>query len=173
MCEKNLGQCFVLTTLHRLPSLTFCFPSCNFFSMTVFKREIISQSVLTQLKILVFFAQYQKCRKYFQFYRLVYPFYRLLYPAAWNQIFNQQLNDVEQFDLTFFSPSVSYEICIHVAGYVQLNVCNRRQLCISTNCLTYSHFLSLRFVRQLCSNLGRNMCDRNQGFFFLTPYFTM
>ena len=51
MCEKHLGQCFVLAALHRLPSLTFCFPSCNFFSMTVFKREIISQSVLTWLKI--------------------------------------------------------------------------------------------------------------------------
>ena len=51
MCEKHLGQCFVLTALHRLPShsfvYTFFFPSCNFFSMTVFKREIISQSVLT------------------------------------------------------------------------------------------------------------------------------
>ena len=57
MCEKHLGQCFVLTALHRLPShsfvFTFCFPSFNFFSMTVFKREIISQSVLTWLKILV------------------------------------------------------------------------------------------------------------------------
>ena len=59
MCEKHLGQCFVLTALHRLPShsfvFTFCFPSFNFFSMTVFKREIISQSVLTWLKILVLF----------------------------------------------------------------------------------------------------------------------
>ena len=58
MCENHLGQCFVLTALHRLPShsfvFTLCFPSCNFFSMTVFKREIISQSVLTWLKILVF-----------------------------------------------------------------------------------------------------------------------
>ena len=78
MCEKHLVQCFVLTALHRLPShsfvFTFCFPSCNFFSMTVFKREIISQSVLTWLKILVilfFLAQYHKCRKYFLFYRLV------------------------------------------------------------------------------------------------------
>ena len=57
MCEKHLGQCFVLTALHRLPSLsflfTFCFRSCDFFSMTVFKRKIISQSVLTWLKILV------------------------------------------------------------------------------------------------------------------------
>ena len=57
MCEKHLGQCFVLTALHRLPShtsvFTFCFPSLNFFSMRVFKREIISQSVLTWLKILV------------------------------------------------------------------------------------------------------------------------
>ena len=35
MCEKHLGQCFVLTALHRLPShsfvFTFCFPSRNFF----------------------------------------------------------------------------------------------------------------------------------------------
>ena len=60
MCEEHLGQCFFLKALHRLPSLssilTFCFPSFNFFfSMTVFKREIISQSVLTWLKILVIF----------------------------------------------------------------------------------------------------------------------
>ena len=36
------------------------------FSMTVFQREIISQSVLTWLKTNWFFlAQYQKCSKYF------------------------------------------------------------------------------------------------------------
>ena len=66
MCEKHQGKCFVLTALHRLDShlsvFMFCFPSFNFFSMKVFKREIISQSVLTWLK---FFAQYQKCSKYF------------------------------------------------------------------------------------------------------------
>ena len=34
--------------------------------MTVFKMEIISQSVLTCLKTIIdFFAQYQKCSKYF------------------------------------------------------------------------------------------------------------
>ena len=87
MCEKHLGQCFVLTALHRLPShtsvFTFCFPSLNFFSMRVFKREIISQSVLTWLKILVivlflflfffFLRNRQKCSKYFSSssYRLV------------------------------------------------------------------------------------------------------
>ena len=70
MCEKHMGQCFVLRALHRLPShstvFTFCFPSFNFFSMTVFKMEIISQSVLTWLKTIIdFFAQYQKCSKYF------------------------------------------------------------------------------------------------------------
>ena len=61
MCEEHLDQCFVLRALHRLPShssvFTFCFPSFIFFSMTVFKREIISQSVLTWLKILVFFLR--------------------------------------------------------------------------------------------------------------------
>ena len=73
MREEHLGHCFVLRALHRLPShssvLTFCFPSFNFFSITVFKREIIGQSVLTWLKILVivFFAQYQQCSKYFSF----------------------------------------------------------------------------------------------------------
>ena len=62
---------FVLTALHRLPShssvFTFCFPSLHAFSMTVFKRKIIRKSVLTRLAILItdFFAQYQKCRKYF------------------------------------------------------------------------------------------------------------
>ena len=70
MCEKHLDQCFALTALYRLPShssvFTFCFPSFIFFSMTVFKREIISQSVLTWLKTIIdFFAQYQKCSKYF------------------------------------------------------------------------------------------------------------
>ena len=62
MCEKHQGKCFVLTALHRLPShssvFTFYFPSL-FFSMTVFKRKISSQSVLTWLKgIINFFAQY-------------------------------------------------------------------------------------------------------------------
>ena len=65
------GQCFVLTALHRLPShsfvFTFCFPSCNFFSMTAFKKEIISQSVLTWLKILaiLFFCAISEMQKVF------------------------------------------------------------------------------------------------------------
>ena len=50
-----MGQCFVLTALHRLLShssvFTFCFPSFNSFSMTLFKREIISRPVLSWLKI--------------------------------------------------------------------------------------------------------------------------
>ena len=62
MCEEHLGQCFVLRALHRLPShssvFTFCFPCFTFFSVTVFKRKIISQSVLTWLKILVSETQY-------------------------------------------------------------------------------------------------------------------
>ena len=61
MCEKRMGQCFVLSALHRLPShstvFTFCFPSFNFFSMTVFKMEIISQSVLTRLEYYCFFLR--------------------------------------------------------------------------------------------------------------------
>ena len=51
MCEEHQGQRFVLRALHRLPShssvFTFCFPSFDFFSITAFKREVISQSVLT------------------------------------------------------------------------------------------------------------------------------
>ena len=48
------------------PFVCLRFPSFNFFSMTVFKRKIISQSVLTWLKTITdFFAQYQKCSKYF------------------------------------------------------------------------------------------------------------
>ena len=76
-----MGQCFVLRALHRLPShssvFKFCFPSFIFFSLTVFKMEIISQSVLTWLKILVivFFAQCQKCSKYFSSFTGVYFFY--------------------------------------------------------------------------------------------------
>ena len=72
MYEKHPGQCFVLTALHRLPNhsfvYTFFFQSCNFFSMTVFKREIISQSVLTWLKILVvlfFFCAIWEMQKVF------------------------------------------------------------------------------------------------------------
>ena len=45
MCEKHLGQCFVLTVLHRLPSHSSVFQALIFFTITVFKREIISQSV--------------------------------------------------------------------------------------------------------------------------------
>ena len=88
MCDKHVDQCFS-RALHRLPShssvFTFCFPSFNFFSMTVFKREIISQSVLTWLKILVivfFFAQCQKCSKYFRSFTGLY----FIIPAAWMQI---------------------------------------------------------------------------------------
>ena len=57
MCAEHLGHCFVLRALHRLPShssvFIFCFPCFNIFSVTVFERKIISQSVLTWLKILV------------------------------------------------------------------------------------------------------------------------
>ena len=55
MCEKHQGKCFVLTALHRLHShlFVFIFQALNFFSMTVFKREIISQSVLTWLKTII------------------------------------------------------------------------------------------------------------------------
>ena len=60
MCDKHVDQCFS-RALHRLPShssvFTFCFPSFNFFSMTVFKREIISQSVLTWLKTIIVFLR--------------------------------------------------------------------------------------------------------------------
>ena len=52
--------------------------------MTVFKREIISQSVLTRLKILVilFFSAISEMQKVF----LVLQACNFLYPAAWNQI---------------------------------------------------------------------------------------
>ena len=52
--EKRLGQWFVLTALHRLPNdasvITFCFPCLIYIFMMVFKREIITKSVLTWLK---------------------------------------------------------------------------------------------------------------------------
>ena len=45
---------FALVTQPLNYLLAFCFPSfIFFFAMTVFKREIISQSVVTVLKILV------------------------------------------------------------------------------------------------------------------------
>ena len=91
MCEEHLGHCFVLRALHRLPShssvFIFCFPCFNFFSVTVFKRKIISQSVLTWLKILVLV--------FFFFLRTVRNAVRILavshagnflYPAARMQI---------------------------------------------------------------------------------------
>ena len=47
-----------------LVHLHILFSKLKFFSMTVFKREIIRQSVLTWLRILGFFAQYQECSNY-------------------------------------------------------------------------------------------------------------
>ena len=85
MCEKHLGQCFVLTALHRLPShssvLTF---QALIFFMTVFKSEVINQSVLTGLKILIidFLRNIRNAVSILAAYRLVI-FY--IY-AAWIQI---------------------------------------------------------------------------------------
>ena len=80
----TLGSvCFVLRALHRLPSLssifTFCFPSFNLFSMTVFKREIICQSMLTWLKrLVIFFCTISKMQYVFwQYHRLVIFLYIL------------------------------------------------------------------------------------------------
>ena len=54
-----MGQCFVLRALHRLPSHSSVsrsvFQALIVFSMTVFKMEIISQSVLTWLEYHFFF----------------------------------------------------------------------------------------------------------------------
>ena len=88
MCEKQLGRCFVLTALHRLPShssvFRFCFASLGVFSMTVFKGEIISQSVSTWLKILTidFFTQYQKCNKYFSSFKRLVIFFSIYTKTA-------------------------------------------------------------------------------------------
>ena len=85
MCEKHLGQCFVLTALHTLPShssvLTF---QALIFFMTVFKSEVINQSVLTGLKILIidFLRNIRNAVSILAAYRLVI-FY--IY-AAWIQI---------------------------------------------------------------------------------------
>ena len=49
MCEKHVGQCFVLRALHRLLSHSSVFQALIVFSTTVFKMEIISQSVLTYI----------------------------------------------------------------------------------------------------------------------------
>ena len=84
MCEKHLGQCFVLMALHRLPShssfLTF---QALIFFMTVFKSEVINQSVLTGLKILIidFLRNIRNAVSILAAYRLVI-FY--IY-AAWIQ----------------------------------------------------------------------------------------
>ena len=70
MCEAR-GSVFLVEgfaqVIQPLVCLHILFSKLFFFSVTVFKMEIISQSVLTWLKILVivfFFAQYQKCSKY-------------------------------------------------------------------------------------------------------------
>ena len=47
------GSVFRLEGFAQVTQLLVCLPRFNFFAMTVFKREIISQSVLTWLKILV------------------------------------------------------------------------------------------------------------------------
>ena len=49
MCEKHVGQCFVLRAFHRLPSHSSVFQALIVFYTTVFKMEIISQSVLTYI----------------------------------------------------------------------------------------------------------------------------
>ena len=69
----NCGSVFRLKGFAQVTQPLFCphplFSKLQFFSVTVFKREIIGQSVLTWLKILVIvsFAQYQKYSKYFSF----------------------------------------------------------------------------------------------------------
>ena len=54
MCGKHVGQCFVLRALHSQPATRLSshsvFQALIVFSLTVFKMEIISESVLTWLK---------------------------------------------------------------------------------------------------------------------------
>ena len=71
-----------LVCLHILFSKLFFF--FFFFSVTVFKREIISQSVLTWLKILVFFFL-RNIRNAVSILA-VSQASNFLYPAAWMQI---------------------------------------------------------------------------------------
>ena len=77
MCEKQLGQCFVWTALHRSPShsfvFTFCFPSRHFvFYDGIWKGNYWSVCIDMIKNISICFAvQHHKCRKYFYFYRLV------------------------------------------------------------------------------------------------------
>ena len=77
MCEEHLGQCFVLRALHRLPSHSSShsvFQALIFFSMTVFKTEIISQSVNTVKNIsnCFFFCAISEMQYVFwQYHRLV------------------------------------------------------------------------------------------------------
>ena len=82
MCLKHLA-------LHRLPShssvFTFHFPIFHLFSMTVFKREIIGQSVLTWLKILVIFFFWRNIRNAVSILAVLLAG-NFLYPAAWIQI---------------------------------------------------------------------------------------
>ena len=91
MCEKHMGQCFVLRALHRLPSyssvFTFCFQSFNFFfSMMVLKLEIISQSVLTWLEHYCF-SFLRKIRNAVGILAILQACKFFLYPAAWMRIY--------------------------------------------------------------------------------------
>ena len=94
MCEEHLGHCFVLRALHRLPShssvFIFCFPCFNFFSVTVFKRKIISQSVLTWLKILVlvffFFCALSEMQYVFWQYHTLVIFYILQHGCKFSSL---------------------------------------------------------------------------------------
>ena len=131
MCEKHLGQSFVFTALHRLPShsfvFTFCFRSCNFFSMSVFKREIISQSVLTWLQILVilfFFAQ-SEMQKVF------------LVLQACNFFISCSMESNLVADWWW---TVWFYILFTFSQLLNLHLCCRIRA-TKSNCLTYSLFL--------------------------------
>ena len=174
-----MGQCFVLRPLHRLPSHSFVFTFClphSVFSMTVFKIEITSQSVLIWLKVLVIvflrnirnavsiLAVKQVCNVFFISCSMDANFVADWWWAIW-------------FDILFsFSQLLNLNPCCKTRA----TKCLQRTIAL---CQFKLFNLSPVFWRKYVQTLD-NMCDRNQGFFFflvtyatsfrmMTLYFTM
>ena len=83
MCEKHVGQCFVLRALHRLPShssvFKFCFPCFDFFFWRYLKWKLLvcvnMVKNISNFFCFFCFVQCQKCSKYFRSFTGLYFFY--------------------------------------------------------------------------------------------------
>ena len=123
------------------------------------------------LAIGFFFAQYQKCSKYEQFYiRLVIFFYMLQHGC--------------KFRVADWWWTIWFDILFTFSQLLNLNPCCkiRATKCLQRTIALYQYKLFILFP--FCSKILDNMCDRNQGFFLFlatwatsfmitTLYFTM